>query len=301
MKKILNTLLFCLSLSAMLFADESKIDWNSAKTIYPGIKLVRIKRTSPRLLRLAIMRIDLTTPGLGFTVTGRDADWGKPMPDYPKLLIRTKRMTTAEFMREKRLAIGKGGDGLNLVVAFNASPWRPWTKPYDHKYADPPGVNISDGVVVGSRGGSNPSFVVYKDGKVDIVEKIQKRDFPKIKDALAGFYLVVRGGKVLPDAHSGSKQCHPRTAYGLSADRRYLYVIVIDGRQKKWSLGTKGSETGALLLEAGAWDAINMDGGGSTTMCYWDRRKKKPVMVNRQSESGYMRPVANNLGIFLKK
>ena len=297
MKKILNILLVCLSLSVILHADEPRIDWDSAKSIYPGIKLIRIKRTTPRLIRMAIMRIDLTTPGLSFTVTGRDADWGKPMPDYPKLKIRTRRATTAAFMLEKR---GNGKDGLNVVVAVNASPWRPWTSPYTHKYADPPGVNISDGVLVGNRGG-NPAFVVYKDGGVDIVDKVSPKDFPKIKNSLAGFYMLARDGKVLPDKVPAARQCHPRTAYGLSADRRYLYLIVIDGRQKKWSLGAKGSETGSFLLEAGAWVVINMDGGGSTTMCYWDRRKKRPVMVNRQGKIGYMRPVANNLGIVLDK
>ena len=301
MKKFLHILLVCLSLSVILHADESKIDWESAKSIYPGIKLVKLKRTTPRLIRMAVMRIDLTTPGLSFTVTGRDADWGKPMPDYPKLQIRTKRTTTAAFMREMRAAAGGGKDGLNVVVAVNASPWRPWTNPYTHKYADPPGVNISDGVLVGNRGGSNPAFVVYKDGKVDIVDKVPKKDFPKIKDSVAGFYMVARDGKVLPDKVAAARQCHPRTAYGLSADRRYLYLIVIDGRQKKWSLGAKGSETGAFLLEAGAWDVINMDGGGSTTMCYWDKRKKKPVMVNRHGKGGYMRPVANNLGIIIAR
>ena len=301
MKKALWILLFFLSLTFVLYADESKIDWDSARSLYPGIKLVKIKRTSPRLIHAAVMRIDLTTPGLTFTVTGRDAGWGKPMPDYPKLQIRTRRATTAAFMRQKRASGGKDGKGINVVAAVNASPWRPWTKPYTHKYADPPGVNISDGVLVGNRGGSNPAFVVYKDGKADIVDKISKQDFPKIKDALAGFCIIVRGGKVLPNSHSVAKGCHPRTAYGLSADRRHLYLLVIDGRQKKWSLGTTGAETGELLVEAGAWDGINMDGGGSTTMCYWDRHKKKPVMVNHQGKGGYMRPVASNLGIVLNQ
>jgi len=300
MKKLLSMLMISLALSSVLCAADTRIDWDSAKSLYPGIKLVKIKRNSPRLLHMAIMRIDLTTPGLAFTVTERDPGWGKPMPDYPKLTIRTRRTTTAAFMRQMRAPVDKGGKGLNVVAAFNASPWRPWTKPYNHKFADPPGVNISDGVLVGNRG-ANPAFVVYKDGKVDIVDKITKRDFPKIKHSLAGFCIVARGGKVLPNTHSVAKGCHPRTAYGLSADRRYLYVIAIDGRQKRWSLGTTGAETGTLLLEAGAWDAINMDGGGSTTMCYWDRRKNKAVMVNRQGKSDYMRPVANNLGVVLDK
>ena len=294
MKRFLQTLLAALLLHTALVAAETRINWDSARTICPGIKLVTVRRSSPRLIRMFIMRVDLTTPGLTFTVTGRDPDWGKPMPDYPKLPIRTRRSTTAAFMRHAR------SRNLNVVVAVNASPWRPWTAPYNHKYADPPGVNISDGVLVGNRG-SDPAFVVYKDGRVDIVDKVPKKDFPKIKDALTGFCIVARNGKVLPDTHRVAKSCHPRTAYGLSADRRYLYLMAIDGRQRHWSLGAKGSEIGTFMLEAGASDAINMDGGGSTTMCYWDKRKKKPVMVNRQGKVGYMRSVANNLGIVIKR
>lgn len=301
MKCILRLFFTAVFVSAVLDAAENKIDWDSAKSLHRGIRLVKIKRTSPRLIRAAIMRIDLSTPGLTFVTTGRDANWGRPMPDYPKLQIRTKRATTGEFMQKMRAPVKQGGRALNVVAAFNASPWRPWTAPYNHKYADPPGVNISDGVIVGNRGNKNPALVIYKDGKVDIVDKIPKADFPKIKDALSGFYMIARNGQVLPDTVAVARQCHPRTAYGLSADRRYLYVIVIDGRQKKWSLGAKGSETGSFLVEAGASDAINMDGGGSATMCCWDRRKKKMVMINRQGLNDYMRPVANNLGVILKR
>ncbi|HCH87127.1 MAG TPA: hypothetical protein DFL85_16665, partial [Lentisphaeria bacterium] len=50
----------------------------------------------------------------------------------------------------------------------------------------------------------------------------------------------------------------------------------------------------------GAADAINMDGGGSATLCYWDEKTKTPVTVNRQTESGYQRPVGSNIGIYLK-
>ncbi|MBQ6352652.1 MAG: phosphodiester glycosidase family protein, partial [Lentisphaeria bacterium] len=288
--------------SLLLGVAAGAADWNSAKTLYPGIKLLEVKKTKPRLLRLFIMRIDLKTPGLTFAVTGRAENWGKPMPDYPKLPIRTRRATTGEFMRECRNPVAQGGRGLNMVVAVNASPWTPWAPPFTHKFADPPGLNISDGVIVGNRRGNNPVFVVYRDGSVDIVSKVPRSDIPRIKDAVSGFFLLVKNGKVLPDTGVTSRECHPRTAYGLSADRRYLYIMALDGRQRKWSLGATGSETGRFLLEAGASDVINMDGGGSTTLCYWDKRRKKPVMVNRQSSTGNsMRPVATNLGIVLNR
>ena len=301
MKRYLRSIAIVLALLICAITAVAA-DWDSAKSLYPGVKLMQIKKSKPRLIRIFIMRIDLQTPGLTFSVTGRDPDWDKPMPDYPKLKIRTKRTTTGDFLRNARKPVSSGGLGLNMIVAVNATPWRPWTTPYTHKYADPPGVNISDGVIVGNRKGNNPAFVVYRDGKVDIVDKIDPKEFPNIKDALSGFQIVARNGRAIEDNSKFTKGLAPRTAYGLSADRRYLYIIAIDGRQPKWSMGATCSETGQFLVDAGASDVINMDGGGSTTMCYWDRRKKQPVMVNCQSAKGtYMRPVAMNLGVVINK
>lgn len=62
-----------------------------------------------------------------------------------------------------------------------------------------------------------------------------------------------------------------------------------------------GSETGKIMLEAGAWDVIDMDGGGSTTVFYWDRRKDEAATVNRRGERDCMRPVAENPGVFSDK
>ena len=170
MKRYLRSIAIALPLLTCAITAVAA-DWDSAKSLYPGVKLMQIKKTKPRLLRIFIMRIDLQTPGLTFAVTGRDPDWDKPMPDYPKLKIRTKRTTTGDFLRNARKPVSSGGLGLNMIVAVNATPWRPWTSPYTHKYADPPGVNISDGVIVGNRKGKNPAFVVYRDGNVDIVDK----------------------------------------------------------------------------------------------------------------------------------
>jgi hypothetical protein len=58
----------------------------------------------------------------------------------------------------------------------------------------------------------------------------------------------------------------PRTAVGLSQDRRYLFLMTIDGRQIGWSDGTDWHDTGEWLKRFGATDGINVDGGGSTTM-----------------------------------
>ena len=55
----------------------------------------------------------------------------------------------------------------------------------------------------------------------------------------------------------------------------------------------------AIGKDAGAYDLINMDGGGSTSLVYFDPQKKTPVFVNRHAGGG-QRHVGSNLGIFLR-
>lgn len=276
--------------------DAGAIAWNTVREIHPGIRYLRLVRRQPRLMRIAVMRIDLTTPGLRLVTTGRDPEWGKPMPDCPDVDIATRRITTAEFMRH---ANDLGSDEI-MVAAFNAAPWQPWKKPFTHKYGQPLGLNISGGVTVGDNHPELPALVVWKNGKAEILDTVDRGKRHRIREAVSGFCMIARRGKVLPDS-GYSKGLMPRMAYGLSRDRRYLYVIAIDGRQPKWSLGATGAETGRILIEAGAYDAVNMDGGGSASLCCWDRNKKRPLVLNRHTAGGYMRPVASNVGVLLKK
>jgi hypothetical protein len=68
---------------------------------------------------------------------------------------------------------------------------------------------------------------------------------------------------------------HPRTAVGVRADGRIL-LVTVDGRQPERSVGMTIAELSALLLELGAVEALNMDGGGSTTMVAGGRVVNSP-------------------------
>ena len=93
----------------------------------------------------------------------------------------------------------------------------------------------------------------------------------------------------------------PRTALGLSADGRWLYALVVDGRQKGYSDGADMVDLIAVLKAAGASDAINMDGGGSSTLVFWDNEKKTAVVPNRHdAKRQNYRPVAINLGFYFE-
>ena len=92
----------------------------------------------------------------------------------------------------------------------------------------------------------------------------------------------------------------PRTAFGISEDRRYLYLMTLDGRQPGWSDGADWYNTALWLQRFGAYDAINVDGGGSTTMAMADCQGKS-VRINRSSfvaAYGRERVIGHNFGVY---
>lgn len=282
---------FSLFFIFLVLGAVEKLDWSQAVPVQKGVLHLRLEETNPRLMKISILRIDLKTPGLDFTTTDRDEHWGKPMPDCEGYIIRTKRQRTRDFMMDARKK------GMNMIVAVNAAPWGPWKKPFNHKYANPSGVNILNGKVISDHQGRGPVFVIYNDGTPAIERQLFAEDYPKIKVAVSGFSIVAKDGK----STFKDKSLAPRTAYGISADKRYLYILGVDGRQKDWSMGMTCQEAGEWLLAAGASDAINMDGGGSTTLIYWDEKAGKMVSLCRHTKSGYERFVGSSLGIFIKE
>ena len=83
---------------------------------------------------------------------------------------------------------------------------------------------------------------------------------------------------------------HPRTAAGISEDGETLILVVVDGRSSS-SAGMTVAELRDLMRDLGAWDATNLDGGGSSTM--WIDAYGT---VNDPSD-GSPRTVGNHLGI----
>jgi hypothetical protein len=87
---------------------------------------------------------------------------------------------------------------------------------------------------------------------------------------------------------------HPRTAVGYSRDGATLLLVAVDGRSTK-SVGMTLVELAALMRRAGAWDALNFDGGGSTTMVL------DGTLVNVPSDSTGERAVGSALLVMKKR
>ena len=158
------------------------IDWSKARKVQRGVLMVKMNLDRPRLLKVAVMRVDLHTPGLTLTTTARDARWGKEMPDRPGILIGTKRITTAQFLLDARKSNGRN-PGVNMIAAFNAAPWTPWESPFKHKYGMPLGLNISNGVVVSDNHPELPAMVEWKHGGIELLPTVDRKLIPKIKEA----------------------------------------------------------------------------------------------------------------------
>ena len=87
-----------------------------------------------------------------------------------------------------------------------------------------------------------------------------------VYDAIGGMPILVQDGRVVAETCS-SAFCrrNPRTAIGWTASGRVL-LVVIDGRQPRWSVGSALGELARLMVDLGAVYALNLDGGGTSAM-----------------------------------
>lgn len=89
---------------------------------------------------------------------------------------------------------------------------------------------------------------------------------------------------------------NPRTLVGSSEDGKQLILVTVDGRQDN-SVGLTQTESAQLMQELGAYNAMNFDGGGSTTMVVRKPGTSALDIINVPSD-GSVSPVASGIGIF---
>lgn len=155
-----------------------------------------------------------------------------------------------------------------------------------------------DGLIISASGSAADKLktVVRKGSRIEV--RTRQRTDPD-----AGFEpdfilgggprLIAAGRSVIAEDASSYAEAfyttrHPRTAIGRRADGR-LVLVTVDGRQPALSVGMSIAELAALMLELGCTEAMNLDGGGSTTMVAGGR------IVNSPSDATGERPVSDAL------
>ena len=123
-------------------------------------------------------------------------------------------------------------------------------------------------------------------------------------EAVGGGPRILRDGVISVEvekerlSQTFADERHPRTAVGYSQNGQVLFLVVVDGRQPGHSVGMSLAELAEFmrmrladfsLARENAYQALNLDGGGSTTMVVGEQ------VVNNPSDPTGERPVANAL------
>jgi len=240
----------------------------SVTTTEPFVGVTHIHRTAtdPRPMNIHVIQIDLNAPGIRFKVTpGND--------DAPR---ETELQTTPAFLVQQK-----------AQLAINTHFFSPF--PPNAPQSNVIGLAASEGDVYSPFQNNWPAVNISKDHVVTFHDDPPGEDV-EIYNAVAGNERILRHGE---NVARDKKSLHPRTGIGLSDDGETLILITVDGRREGFSEGVTTVELADLLREHGAHDAVNLDGGGSTTMAMAD---PTPRLVN--VPSSLTRPVGCNLAVF---
>ncbi|MEV1144625.1 phosphodiester glycosidase family protein [Micromonospora sp. NPDC049799] len=131
---------------------------------------------------------------------------------------------------------------------------------------------------------------------VDVTYRPRAADGSTLRAAVGGGNVLVRDGVVQSIADA---TLAPRTSVGFSADGRRMIMLTVDGRQVD-SRGVTQTEMGRMMAELGAHHALNLDGGGSSTLLAREPGAAA-VQVENSPSDGTERAVPNGLALYAPK
>jgi exopolysaccharide biosynthesis protein len=265
-----------------------------------GITLYHETETSPRTLSINVAVIDLSAPGISFLVTPRGP---APAPVSGGAPDETVVQTTRQFVNATgvQLAVNASFFAIDNERTVNGLTWTnnlgltgskgnaysPWQPPpsTDNNFDD--ALNITS---------TNSASIVKMPSTV--TTGFETSPSVSLYNTVTGSTRLLTNGVVKSPSTCGSLcDLNPRTAAGLTAGNKKLILMTVDGRETGVSDGVTLVELAGYMANYGATNAINLDGGGSSTMVanYYDDRGGG-VLVNKPSDAE--RLVGTNLGVF---
>jgi Phosphodiester glycosidase len=255
-----------------------------------GVTLYSITQTLPRPLNIRLIEIDLAHPDVRFRMSPRDP--GLPNGD------ETITQTTRQYVNEQSAQVGINTSFFRLENGTQARP------------TNNNGIAVSDGDRYSPWDSTGQvGFNITAANVASIITAPSNRPTGfetnpagvSLFNAVAGSDRLLSSGNNVAPADSPTegdfRHLHPRTAMGIAPGNRLL-LATIDGRRAGFSEGMYLREVAELLKSYGATDAINLDGGGSTTMAmdHYGDGATRAQLVNRPS--GSERYNGASLGIF---
>jgi exopolysaccharide biosynthesis protein len=312
-------------LSALALA--AVLSWSSllqaATTVthpYVGITEITQTETVPRKLNMHIVKVDLTAPGINFKLT--PAGVNLPAGTATPTVRETVRQITLDYLNQEHAQVAinshfflpfpttESTSNLIGLAVSNGNIYSPFEAPVQ-SYAivtNSPAINIDPNNIAGIVHADTS----YADGK-HITENTT------LWNAFAGSAQIITNGVVtVPEykdathpngllttnstyknSNSWYNVLNPRTVSGLSQDNKTLFIFTVD--KAGGSLGMTGSEVANFLISNyGVYNALNLDGGGSTTLVMQDPATNVGTILNLSSNDapGNPRAEGSNIAIF---
>jgi uncharacterized protein YigE (DUF2233 family) len=258
------------------------------QTLFPGISYRRDIYSSPRSYLLHLVTVDLTAPGIKVFVTPA-AKTG----DTHETIART----TSEFLRE-----------FNLQLAINANYFYPFNEktpwdfyPHTGDRVKLLGQSISNGNSYASATSGWAVLCISPNNHAQIFEVGECPS--NTAQAVAGRELLIHNGTpVIAKPGSELDKPYPRTAVAVSKLGKTLWLIIVDGKQPFYSEGITLAELTEAFEQLGVDTALNLDGGGSTTLVAEIGSKSTLLSAPIHTKIPMReRPVANHLGFYAQK
>lgn len=286
---VILPVMILVSLSAIVAVPTGYLAWcrwgglpdQVSETWRPGVSYERIVlENGPVVVHL--IRIDTAAQPVTFTTNISPMGGGR---------VRCLAQPLTRHMRD-----------LDCDLAINASffrqfheatPWDYYPKPGD--IVEPVGVTRSGQRQFGQVAPRRASINLWPDGRFTFGPADD--DAPIV---LTGEAFLVRDGVAVPapDWLPNQDKPYPFSVVGRDTRGR-LVLLAVDGKQPGYSVGLTRVALSELLIDRGITEAINFDGGGSTTL---GRRARlgQPFVINRPIHTQIprrQRPIANILGI----
>lgn len=245
---------------------------------FAGVRYTHRVQTVPRLLSIHIVEIDLTHPAIRFLVTPSNGDAAGE--NTPRVVSQFVTGVGAQIGVNATFFTSAGGGGFNNVglVASQGDVY----SPFESGNSAAPVLHVSAenfAQILRRVGAPNPGT--------------STAPAVPLYNAVSGNEKILTNGRETAGTAGDAILLHPRTAAGISSDRRLIFLVV-DGRQAGFSLGMYNREQADLLMQYGAVEGVNLDGGGSSTLVFADPTAR---VLNRPSD-GRERPVAASIAVF---
>ena len=243
------------------------------KPIFRGVEMCEGSTEVPRLLQVHAVQVDLHEPTIDFLVTPRIDEgtraWGG--------------RTASEFLTEFKCQLALNGSVFDVFAKKRGDPMHV------------EGLSLSRGdlCVMTNRW---DALLINTNRRAWIAHS--PVDARGAYNGLSGYYALLIDGS----NNGGMRDRHPRSAVGISRNGRYLILMAIDGRQPGYSESASTGETAEWIRRLGAYNALNLDGGGSTALVI-EGPDGAPLVLNRPCgpPPGTERRVANHLGVFAQR